>query len=39
MTVKDSIVIFEKKNIRRLWHNNEWFFSVVDVIGAITESL
>ena len=33
-----ALVVFENKDIRRLWFENEWWFSVVDVVGALTES-
>lgn len=33
-----KLVVFESKSIRRVWHNNEWCFSVVDVCGALTDS-
>lgn len=33
-----KLVVFQDKKIRRIWHNNEWFFSVVDVIQALTDS-
>jgi DNA-damage-inducible protein D len=33
-----KMVVFESKSIRRAWHNDEWFFSVVDVCGALTDS-
>ena len=23
--------------IRRVWHNNTWFFSMVDVVGVLTD--
>jgi len=29
---------FEGKLIRKIWYNNEWYFSVVDVVAALTES-
>jgi len=32
------IVVFGTKEIRRIWHNDEWWFSVVDVCGILTES-
>ena len=32
------IVVFSDRNIRRTWHNNEWWFVIIDVIGALTES-
>ncbi|MDD2678481.1 MAG: Bro-N domain-containing protein [Candidatus Nanoarchaeia archaeon] len=36
---KDSaLVVFQDKNIRKLWHNNEWYFSIVDVVQILTES-
>ncbi len=33
-----ALVVFQDKKIRRTWHNDEWFFSVVDVVQALTES-
>ena len=33
-----KIVVFQEQNIRRIWHNEEWYFSVVDVIEVLTES-
>ncbi len=38
MEPKDALVVFEGTKIRRVWHNNQWYFSVVDVIQALTES-
>ncbi|KKR32855.1 MAG: Prophage antirepressor [candidate division CPR2 bacterium GW2011_GWC1_39_9] len=35
---KNKIAIFQKKEIRRVEHNGEWWFSVVDVIEALTDS-
>jgi len=32
------IAIFEERTIRRAWHNEEWWFSVVDVVGVLSES-
>ena len=32
------IAIFNGKAIRRKLVNNEWFFSVVDIVGVLTES-
>jgi DNA-damage-inducible protein D len=29
---------FEGKEIRKIWHNEEWWFSIVDVIGILTDS-
>jgi len=35
---QNKIVVFESKKIRRIWHNEEWFFSVVDIVAALTDS-
>ena len=36
--MKNKIIVFEDKKIRRTWYNNEWYFSVVDVVAALIES-
>jgi prophage antirepressor-like protein len=33
-----KIVLFQEKQIRRTWHNDEWWFSVADVIEVLTGS-
>ncbi|MDR1168372.1 MAG: Bro-N domain-containing protein [Heliobacteriaceae bacterium] len=33
-----QIILFENKNIRRVWVEDEWFYSIVDVIGVLTDS-
>ena len=38
MDKENKIIIFEDKKIRRIWHNEEWRFFVVDVVGALTDS-
>ena len=37
--VVKKIIVFEDKDIRRILHNGEWFFSVVDVVFALTDSV
>src|SRR3989344_621642 len=34
-----ALVVFQDKKIRRIWFQNEWYFSVVDVVGVLTDSL
>ena len=34
-----ALVVFQGKMIRRKWFNDEWWFSIVDVIEALTQSL
>ncbi len=38
MTQNNAIVLFKEQQIRRIWHKDEWWFSVVDVVGALTDS-
>jgi hypothetical protein len=30
--------IFEQKEMRRVWHNEQWYFSIIDVVGILSES-
>ena len=38
MEDKNKLIVFQDKKIRRTWHNDEWYFSVVDVIAVLTDS-
>ena len=38
MNQENALVIFQGKNIRREWHNKSWYFSVVNIIEALTGS-
>ncbi len=33
-----KIAVFEDKKIRRILHNGEWYFSIIDIIRVLTES-
>jgi DNA-damage-inducible protein D len=33
-----KIAVFRGRKIRRVLHQDEWFFSVVDVVAALTDS-
>jgi len=35
---QNKLVLFQSKEIRRLWHENEWLFSVVDIVAVLTDS-
>ncbi len=32
-----ALIVFQDKKIRRIWHNEEWYFSVVDIIAILME--
>lgn len=41
MTKQNAIKVFEEKKVRTLWDSEteEWYFSIVDVIAVLTDSL
>lgn len=38
MKKENALIVFEDKKIRRIWHNNEWYFSVIDIVEVLTNS-
>jgi DNA-damage-inducible protein D len=40
MTTDDSksLALFGQQTIRRVWHKDEWYYSIVDVIAVLTDS-
>jgi prophage antirepressor-like protein len=38
MEEQDKLIVFQEKRIRHIWYNNEWWFSVIDVIAVLTDS-
>jgi DNA-damage-inducible protein D len=34
----NQLTPFEGTEIRKIWHNTEWFFNVVDIIKVLTDS-
>ncbi|MBK9018284.1 MAG: hypothetical protein IPM82_31920 [Saprospiraceae bacterium] len=35
---QNKLAVFQEKEIRRVWHNEEWWFSVSDVVGVLSDS-
>ncbi|MDR1365461.1 MAG: hypothetical protein LBJ42_02655, partial [Holosporales bacterium] len=35
---KYQAALFENLKIRRVWHDEQWRYSVVDVVGVLTDS-
>jgi prophage antirepressor-like protein len=33
------IALFQRKEVRRVIHNNEWWFVITDIITALTDSV
>ena len=38
MDINNALVVFQGKKIRRTWFNDEWWFSVVDIMEVLTKS-
>jgi hypothetical protein len=38
MDSEKSLVVFQNKKIRRIWFNEEWHFSVTDIIAILVDS-
>ncbi|MDO8554594.1 MAG: Bro-N domain-containing protein [Candidatus Micrarchaeota archaeon] len=38
MDKDNSLIVFQDKAIRRVWHQNQWFFSVIDIVEVLTDS-
>ena len=39
MDKENAIILFEKQEIRRIWHKDEWWFCVADVVQTLTDSV
>jgi len=38
MAQNKALVVFQGKQIRRIWHDEQWYFSVVDVVEVLTDT-
>lgn len=39
LTGNDALATFEGKKVRKVWFNNKWYFSIEDVVSALTDSV
>lgn len=33
-----GLIVFQDRSIRRLWYDDQWFYSVVDIVAVLSES-
>ena len=38
-TLSTKIAVFRGRKVRKTIHNNEWWFSVIDIIAVLTDSV
>lgn len=38
MEEQNKLVVFQEQEVRRTWHNEEWWFVVADVVQILTDS-
>jgi DNA-damage-inducible protein D len=38
MNKENKLIVFQDKNIRRTWFNDEWWFAAIDIIEILTDS-
>ena len=36
--MEKALAVFEGKSIRRIWHNDEWWFVIEDIVSVLTNS-
>lgn len=38
IAAQNHIIVFNDNTIRRIFHNGEWFFSIIDIVASLTDS-
>ncbi len=36
--LQKGLIAFQDRKIRRLWHDNKWYYSVTDIVAVLTDS-
>lgn len=39
MDTRSDVVLFEEKQVRKVWHQKEWWFVISDVVAILTDSV
>ena len=39
MTTTTNLIVFQDKRIRRVWFKEQWYFSIVDIVEVLTDSI
>ncbi len=34
-----TVALFEQKEVRRVWHKEQWFFVIIDIVSVLTDSV
>lgn len=37
-TENKALATFEGNKVRKVWFNEKWYFSIIDIVGILTES-
>jgi uncharacterized protein (DUF1330 family) len=35
---QNKLIVFQDKEVRRAWYNEEWYYSLVDIVAVLSES-
>ena len=38
MEQNNKIILFQEKEIRRVWHKDQWWFSIIDIVEILAQS-
>jgi DNA-damage-inducible protein D len=38
MDKENKLIVFQDKKIRRIWHEEKWYFAVIDIVKVLSES-